>query len=267
MIINKAMEVILKNKKALVGGSTQGLGKAVALRLAQCGASVTLLARNEDRLRAVLAELSVESGQIHNYIVADYSDFEKFRDIVTSFFGSNTVDVLVNNTNGPEAGTVLEKDISDYQKAFDLLFKTVCHTTLEALPNMKRNNFGRIINLSSITVREPLEHLVLSNTIRTALINWSKTLATEVAKNNITVNNILTGYFDTERINNIMRLQAKSNNLDFADVKNNTVKEVPMKRLGKPEEFAYLVAFLASDFASYITGTNIPIDGGLLKSI
>ena len=261
------MKISLENKKALIGASTQGLGKAIAIQLAQCGATVTLLARNESKLNGVLTELSTELGQKHNYLVADFSDFEKFSEIISSFFKSNTIDILINNTNGPEAGTVLEKKVLDYQNAFSLLFKTVCYTTLEALPNMQKNNFGRIINLSSITVKEPLEHLVLSNTIRAALISWSKTLATEVAKNNITVNNILTGYFDTERINNLMKVQAKNENLDFAELKNNTIAQVPMKRLGKPEEFAYLVAFLASDFADYITGTNIPIDGGLLKSI
>jgi 3-oxoacyl-[acyl-carrier protein] reductase len=261
------MKISLEKKKALVGGSTQGLGKAIALQLAQCGATVTLLARNEDKLKGVLTELPTESGQKHNYVVADFSDFEKFRGIITSYFKTNSIDILVNNTNGPETGTVLEKDFSDYRDAFDLLFQTVCCTTLAALPNMQKNNFGRIINLTSITVKEPLRHLVLSNTIRTAIISWSKTIATEVAKNNITVNNILTGYFDTERINNIMRMQARNNNIDFTEVKNNTIGQVPMKRFGKPEEFAYLVAFLASEYASYITGTNIPIDGGLLRSI
>jgi 3-oxoacyl-[acyl-carrier protein] reductase len=261
------MKISLENKKALVGGSTRGLGKAIAMQLAQCGATVTLLARNEDKLKGVIAELPVESGQKHNYVVADFSDFENFRETVTSFFESNAVDILVNNTNGPEPGTVLEKGHSDYREAFDLLFQTVCHTTLSALTAMQKNNFGRIINLASITVKEPLQHLVLSNTIRAAIISWSKTLATEVAKNNITVNNILTGYFDTERINDIMRMQARNKNIDFAEVRKETVAQVPTKRLGKPEEFAYLVAFLASDFASYITGTSIPIDGGLLKSI
>jgi 3-oxoacyl-[acyl-carrier protein] reductase len=225
------------------------------------------MARNEAKLKGVLAELSTASGQKHNYLVADFSDFGKFKIIISSFFKANTVDILVNNTNGPEAGTILEKDYSHYQDAFELLFQTVSFTTMLALPGMQIKHSGRIINLSSFTVREPLQNLVLSNSIRSALISWSKTLATEVAKNNITVNNILTGYFDTERLNGIMSAQAKNKNIDLAEVKNNMMNEIPMKRLGKPEEFAYLVAFLASCFADYITGTNIPIDGGLLKSI
>ena len=261
------MKISLENKNALVGGSTQGLGKAIAIQLAACGASVTLLARNEDKLKGVMSELSTACGQEHGYVVADFSDIERYKEKLSAFFKTHTVDILVNNTNGPEAGGVLEKDLSDYQKAFDQLFQTVCFTTLEALHHMKSNNYGRIINLSSVTVKEPLQHLVLSNTIRTALISWTKTLATEVAVKNITVNNILTGFFDTERINNIIRMQAQSQNIDFVQAKSNTIDQVPMKRLGTPAEFAYQVTFLASDYASYLTGTSIPLDGGLLKTI
>lgn len=261
------MKISLENKKALVGGCTQGLGKAIALQLAECGATVTLLARNEEKLKGVLSELSAVSGQKHNYIVADYSDFGKFKETINAFFKSNTIDILVNNTNGPEAGSVLEKGTAEYQDAFNLLFQTVCHTTLQALPHMQKNNFGRIINVSSVSVKEPIPHLVLSNTIRTALISWAKTLSAEVAKNNITVNNILTGYFETERLSSIMKMQAKYANIDVAEIKNITLEQVPMKRFGKPEEYGYLAAFLASDYASYITGINIPIDGGRLKSI
>jgi 3-oxoacyl-[acyl-carrier protein] reductase len=261
------MKISLENKRALVGGSTRGLGKAIAMQLAECGATVTLLARNEEKLKAVVKELSTVSGQKHNYVVADYSDFGKFKEIINAFFKSNTIDILVNNTNGPEAGTALEKGTAEYQDAFDLLFQTVCLTTLQALPYMQKNNFGRIINVSSVSVKEPIPHLVLSNTIRAALISWSKTLSAEVAKNNITVNNILTGYFETERLNSIMKMQAKNANIDLAEMKNITLDQVPMKRLGKPEEYGYLAAFLASDYAAYITGVNIPIDGGRLKSI
>lgn len=261
------MEILLTNKKALVGGSTQGLGKAIALQLANCGATVTLLARNEEKLKNVLNELPAQYGQKHSYLVADFSLLEHFKDTVSAFLKTNPIDILVNNTNGPESGSVLEKKITDYQTAFNLLFQTVCFTTLEAIPNMQRNNFGRIINLSSISVKEPLQHLALSNTIRSSLISWSKTLATEVAKNNITVNSILTGYFDTERIKSIISVQAKNKNIKIDEVRSQMVQQVPMQRFGKPEEYGYLVAFLASDYASYITGTNIPIDGGLLKSI
>ena len=260
------MKISLLNKNALVGGSTQGLGKAIALQLAACGANVTLLARNEEKLIQTVGELNTDFGQKHRCLIADFTQFEAFERIVSDFFADNTIDILVNNTNGPEAGGVLDKGVKDYQKAFDLLFKTVCHTTLEALPNMQKSKFGRIINVSSVTTKEPLPHLVLSNSIRTALGSWAKTLATEVAKDNITVNTILTGYFDTERLQHVMQAQALSKNETLDAVRQNTLNQIPTKRLGKPEEFAYLVAFLASDYASFITGVNIPIDGGLLKS-
>ena len=261
------MIISLKNKNALVGGSTQGIGKAIAVELAKCGANVTLLARNEKKLISAVLELNSEQGQKHSYIVSDFYDLENHQKIITNFFTENSVDILVNNTNGPETGNIFEKNAVDYQKAFNLLFQTVCHTTLEALKNMKKNGFGRIINVSSNTVKEPVPHLSLSNTIRAAVVSWSKTLATEVAKDNITVNNILTGYFDTERLNSIMIIQAKAKNIELSEYKKQKKELVPMKRFGKPEEYGYLVSFLASEYAAYITGTNIPIDGGLLRSV
>jgi 3-oxoacyl-[acyl-carrier protein] reductase len=260
------MNIILTNKNAMVGGSTQGLGKAIALQLAACGANITLVARNEEKLKNTIAQLDASQGQQHQYVVCDFSDYESYKTIITSFLATHPIDILVNNTNGPTFGGVLEKNADDYQATFDLLFKTVCTTTLAALPYMQKNGYGRIINLSSISIKEPLAHLTLSNTVRAAVINWAKTLATEVAKNNITVNNILTGYFDTERLNNIFEYQAEMKQVSAKIIKENMLAPMPMKRLGAPKEFGYLVAFLASEYAAYITGTNIPIDGGLLKS-
>jgi 3-oxoacyl-[acyl-carrier protein] reductase len=261
------MEIKLNNRKALVGGSTQGIGKAIALELARCGAEVTLMARNEDKLKNVLTELASTSGQKHGYIVADFSDAEGFKSVVSGFFKANNIDILVNNTQGPIAGSVLEKSTDDYQVAFELLFQTVCFTTLQALPAMQSKGFGRIINVSSVSVKEPLQHLALSNTIRASVISWAKTLSKDVAKDNITVNNILTGYFDTERIRGLIKFQSASKQIPEEEQTQQMLANVPMKRFGKPEEYGYLVAFLASEQASYITGTNIPIDGGLLKSI
>ena len=261
------MKISLANKHALVGGSTRGIGKAIAVQLAECGANVTLMARNETRLKNTLEELDISQGQHHSYLIADFTNIEAYKVIISDYFKINTVDILVNNTHGPEAGDVFEKNFSDYQSAFDLLFQTVSFTTLTALPGMKKNGSGRIINVSSLTVKEPKSHLVLSNTIRTALISWSKSLSAEVAASNITVNSILTGYFETERLIDLLEHQATKNKVGFESLKNDLIKTVPMKRFGKPEEYGYLAAFLASDHAAYITGTNIPIDGGLLRSI
>lgn len=261
------MEISLVGKKALVGGASRGLGKAIAMQLAQCGAEVTLMARNSEKLKAVLAELPVNDGQQHNYLVVDFADFEQFKLIIEEWFKHHQVDILINNTNGPAAGGVMDKSINDYQQSFDLLFKTVCFVTMEALKGMQASSYGRIINLSSISVKEPLQNLVLSNSIRSAVINWAKTLARELAPLGITVNNILTGYFDTERLDEINRLQSEKKGIQLDAYKEAMKQEIPMGRFGKPEEFGHLIAFLASDYASYITGTNIPIDGGLLKSV
>jgi len=261
------MKINLKGKKALVGGSTQGLGKAIAVQLANCGASITLMARNEEKLQQVLKTLNTDFNQNHNYLVVDFYNFNSYEKVLTNYFNENTVDILVNNTNGPKDGTVIEKNTNDYQEAFNLLFKTTQFTTSLALKNMQEQGYGRIINATSISVKEPLNHLVLSNTIRAAITTWAKTLANSVANNGITINNILTGIFDTERIKELNKLQAENRNITSEEVLKELENSIPMKRIGKPKEFAYLVTFLASEYASYITGTNIAIDGGLIKSL
>ena len=261
------MDISLKGRKALVGGSSRGLGKAIAIELAQCGAEVTLMARNEAKLKMVLAELPSSLGQQHNYLVVDFTEFNDFKTTITDWFVNHRVDILINNTNGPAAGGVLDKTVDEYQQSFDLLFKTVCFITMEALKGMRASNYGRIINLSSITVKEPLQNLVLSNSIRSTVLGWAKTLAREVAPMGITVNNILTGYFDTERLDEINRVQSENSGVPLDVYKEKMKTEIPMGRFGNPEEFGHLVAFLASGFSSYITGTNIPIDGGLLRSV
>ncbi len=261
------MLISLKNKKALVGGSTQGLGKAVAMQLAQSGATVTLMARNKAKLQKIRSELPTPEAQNHQYLEVDFSDFTAFKNIIESYFEHHAVDILVNNTNGPSMGTALEKEPEDYQAAFDLLFQTVCHTSLLAIPNMQKQNWGRIINMSSITVTEPLPHLVLSNSIRSAVASWAKTMATQVAFKNITINNILTGYFETERLLGVMTHQATINGGTLAEAKSYMESTIPMKRLGSVEEYGYLATFLASDQAAYITGASIPIDGGFLKCV
>lgn len=261
------MNISLKNKKALVGGSSGGIGKAIAQQLAESGASVTVMARNEDKLMALVSALPKSNGQKHNYLVVDFSDFEAYQKIISSYFKNNSVDILVNNTQGPSAGNALEKKVPDYQQAFDLLFKTVVFTTELAIEQMIKNKYGRIINVASVSVKEPLSYLVLSNSIRAAVVTWAKSLATDVGQYQITVNNVLTGYFDTERIAQLNQTKAKQLAISEDDVRADMEAKVPMKRIGDPKEYGYLVSFLASEKAAYITGTNIPIDGGLLKSL
>ena len=261
------MKINLKDKKALIGGSSKGLGYAVAKQLAVCGAMVTLVSRNEPLLRKNIIELKKLTGIDHNYIVVDYNNSEEYNKIINEFFRTNSVDILINNTQGPNAGDVLSVSELDYKNAFNLLFQNTVNTSMAAIKGMKENNWGRIINMTSVSVKEPLAYLALSNTIRSAVTSWGKTLSIESGQFNITVNNILTGFFNTERLNQLNSEKAKKFNVSTEEVFDKMSEMVPLKRIGEPKEFGYLVAFLSSDFADYINGANIPIDGGLLKSM
>ena len=261
------MNISLKGKNALIGGSSRGLGYAVARQLAISGASVTLMSRNEKKLKEIVVNLENETKIKHNYLIVDFNNFDSYKEKISTFLSDNPIDILVNNTQGPKPGDVESLSIEDYQNAFDLLFKSVVHTTSIALPYMKKNSWGRVLNMVSISVKEPLSYLALSNTIRGSVVTWAKTLANDVACDNITVNNILTGYFKTERIEELNFEKAKKLNISIDQVFDTMKNQVPMKRIGNPEEFGYLASFLCSDKASYITGINIPIDGGLIKSL
>lgn len=261
------MNITLEGNRALVGGATSGLGKAIALQLAACGATVTLMARNQGKLKTMLQELPRPSHQTHDYLIVDFENFDDFQERIQAYFDGKSVDILVNNTHGPAAGPAMDIGVQDYQEAFDLLFKTYCFTTSLALPNMLGNKFGRIINVSSMSVQEPLANMALSNSIRAAVVNWAKTLADEVAPHGITVNNILTGSFDTERLKTLHKKQAEQKGINLEVWRQQAAEKIPMRRFGRPEEYGYLAAFLASKFAAYITGTSIPIDGGALRSV
>ena len=264
---NIKMKINLNGKRALVGGSTAGIGRAIAIELSKCGANVTLMARNKENLENTVNELSKNKNSKHDYLEVDFNNFNDFKVVISDFFKENTIDILINNTQGPPAGGSLEKNITDYQNSFDLLFKTHVCTTSLALKGMSHKKWGRIINVASMSVKEPLNYLVLSNSMRAALVTWAKSLSVDVAKDNITVNNVLTGYFDTNRIQKLNLEKAKKMKIKPSEVRKAMEEMVPMKRIGKPEEYGYLIAFLASDFSSYITGANIPIDGGLIKSL
>ena len=261
------MNISLKGKNVLIGGSSRGIGRAIAQQMAESGANVTLMARNEAKLKSIVQQMPAQDGQKHRYLLVDFNDFEAYTKTITAFFKNQHIDILVNNTQGPKAGGAMDMRISDYQEAFDVLFKSVVLTTQLALEYMVKNQWGRIINVASISVKEPLSYLALSNSIRAALVTWAKTLATDVASDQITVNSILTGYFDTERIKDLNATKAQQLGVTIEEVRSNMEQQVPMKRIGNPKEYALLATFLASEQASYITGTQIPIDGGLLKSL
>lgn len=261
------MEISLNGKHALVGGSSRGIGRAIACQLARSGARVTLAARSEKILAQTVAELTLETGIQHGYLAVDYTDLGAYQAQIAKFLENDPVDILVNNTQGPPAGTSLEVGPEDYQRAFDLLFQSVVFTTMKALPHMQRQQWGRIINVASVSVREPLGYLALSNSIRSALVSWAKTLAGDVGPFGITVNSVLTGYFETERLTGLNAKKAEQMGIAPSEVADRLKALVPLRRLGQPEEYGYLAAFLASDRAAYLTGASIPLDGGLLKSV
>lgn len=261
------MEIVLKGKRALVGGSSGGIGKAVAQQLAESGASVTLMSRNKEKLESIVANLPTDQGQQHGFLVVDFNNFDRYSQQISQFFKDHTIDILVNNTQGPQPGNTLEKEVADYQQAFDLLFKSVVFTTELALKGMMERQWGRIINVASVSVKEPLSYLALSNTIRAAVTTWAKSLATDVGPFGITVNNVLTGYFATDRIAQLNHKKAEQMGIPEAEVLQDMESKVPVRRIGDPKEYGYLACFLASDRAAYLTGANIPLDGGLLKSM
>ena len=261
------MQISLAGQNALVGAASDGLGKAIAIELARSGANVTIMSRTESKLKKVLKELDTNANQRHQYIVINFENLPAFKKKLQEYFKKNEVNILVNNTNGPKPGTASDVNEKDYQSAFELLFQTVAYATNLALKKMKLRQYGRIINLTSSSVQEPIETLVLSNTFRSGLAAWAKTLATAVAKDGITVNNILTGNFNTNRMTQLFSKQAASSKLSIETIRKQKEKSIPVQRMGEPEEMGWLVTFLASDKAAYITGTNITIDGGAMKSL
>jgi 3-oxoacyl-[acyl-carrier protein] reductase len=257
------MNLDLKNKRALVSGSTQGIGKAVAIELALLGANVTLIARNEDSLKKTKAELNTDKGQVHSYIVADFNNPDEVKKNVNHYIQrQGTINILVNNTGGPPAGLAHLAQTQEFLSAFNN--HLICnHILMQAcIEGMKHSGYGRIINIISTSVKQPLTNLGVSNTIRAAVANWSKTLANELGQFGITVNNVLPGATHTQRLQGIIETNAAKNKKTVDEVKAHMLKEIPMKRFAEAAEIANAVAFLASPAAAYVNGINLPVDGG-----
>ncbi len=256
------MNLDLTGKRALVCGSTQGIGKACAEELANLGASVTLVARNEGRLKASMEGLKAENGQAHTYLVADFSDPDKLKQIVNSYADKNPIHILVNNTGGPPGGLAIDAETDEFLTAFNNHLICNHHLAQAVVRSMKNEGYGRIVNIISTSVKQPLNGLGVSNTVRGAVANWSKTLANELGQFNITVNNVLPGATNTIRLQSIAENKAQKTGASVESIFENFANAVPMKRIAEAHEVANAVAFLASPAASYINGINVPVDGG-----
>jgi len=285
------MNTNLKNKKAIVCGSTQGIGKAVALELASLGAEIILVARDEKKLGSVRSELDTNAGQKHEIICVDFNKPDELRTKINEYVcqvetpdttskvetpdttskgetpdttSTAAIHILVNNTGGPKAGAILEAQSEEFMQGFSN--HLICNQILVQafVPLMKKAGYGRIINIISTSVKQPIPGLGVSNTIRGAVASWAKTLSAELGPFGITVNNILPGYTDTVRLESLIKDKARKLGKAVDEIKKDMISSIPALRLAKPEEIAAAAAFLASPAASYINGINLPVDGGRL---
>ncbi len=256
------MNLDLTGKQAVVCGSTQGIGKAAAIELAALGATVTLMARNEQKLQQVLAELPVNHHQRHQYLIADFSMPRTVEAAIQKHVAHNPVHILVNNTGGPPGGLAIDAHVDEFLRAFS--DHLICNQLLTqaAVPSMKREHYGRIINIISTSVKIPLKGLGVSNTIRGAVASWAKTLSVELGAFGITVNNILPGATMTGRLEALAKSKAEQSGKTYEEVLGSMVAEIPAGRVGDPHEVAAAIAFLATPAAAYINGINVPVDGG-----
>jgi 3-oxoacyl-[acyl-carrier protein] reductase len=258
----------LKNKIALVCGSTQGIGKAIALKLSEMGCAIILVSRNEEKLQATLSELDTSQGQTHQFLKVDFSDPLQIKEKIDSFLKNHSgVHILINNSGGPKGGPIKDASTEEFIITFNQ--HLICnHILVQALyPKMIELGYGRIINIISTSVKQPLPNLGVSNTIRGAVASWSKTLANELGQYGITVNNVLPGATDTIRLKELVEIKSQKTGQSIEKIFEEMANESPMKRIAKPHEVAAAVAFLASPEASYINGINLPVDGGRTKSL
>lgn len=261
------MNLSLEGKNAIICGSSQGIGLAIAEELALLGANCTLIARNEEALKFAMHELDIALRQQHSYLVADFNKPDEVKKIIEEYVKHHAIHILVNNTGGPPVGPVTEATEEDFLKAFNQ--HLICNhiLTKAVIPSMKKEGFGRIINVISISVKTPLRNLGVSNTIRWAVASWSKTMANELGQFNITVNNILPGYTKTQRIASMIANNAAKLNVEKETVQKEMEKDIPMKRFAEPQEIAAVAAFVASPAASYINGASIVVDGGKTDAV
>ncbi|MEM0941609.1 MAG: SDR family oxidoreductase [Bacteroidota bacterium] len=258
------MDLNLKGKRALVCGSSQGMGKVIAEELAKCGSQITLFARNAKKLREVLDGLK---GNDHDFLVANFDNLQEVEKAVKSGLKSGPYHILINNTGGPSPGPLALASIDEFEKAVSRHLH-VSHTLVRMLlEGMKEANFGRIVNIISTSVKIPIPNLGVSNTVRGAMASWSKTLAHELGEFGITVNNILPGFINTARIEGLITNKSEADGQTRAEVRESMEASIPAGRFGEPQEIADYATFLCSPSGAYINGTSLRIDGGRTGSI
>lgn len=262
------MNLDLTDKTALVCGASQGLGLAVATELALLGANIIAASRSDDKLGSVIKQLDTTKGQNHQILVVDLAQPDVVKKTVQSILAKETlIHILVNNAGGPPSGTLLATDTAEIEKFFRMHVISSHILAQSVVPGMVRAGYGRIINIVSTSVKQPINGLGISNLVRSAVASWAKTLANEIGGTGITVNNVLPGYTNTDRLNYLFSKQATDLGLTKEDIFERTVSTIPAKRVGEPSEFGAVVAFLCSPAASYINGINLPVDGGRTASL
>lgn len=261
------MDLDLTGMHALVCGGSEGIGRAAAHELALLGAAVTVLARREDALRAVVESLSTTHGQQHGWCVADFADTDGLQATLQTLVAQRPVDILVNNTGGPPGGTAHEASVDAYLDAYRRHLVAGQALVQAVLPQMRARGWGRVVNVVSTSVREPIAGLGVSNTVRGAVAGWAKTLSRELAADGITVNNVLPGFTETGRIDQIVRDRAAREGREEADIRADMAAGVPAQRFARPEETGGVIAFLCSPAAAYINGVSLAVDGGRMASI
>lgn len=261
------MNLQLKGKHAFVGGGSAGLGLASALELSLLGASVTITGRNKETLLTALESLDKSKDQQHQYLVLDFSDPVSMSVAVKSFAAANNISILVNNTGGPAPGRAIEKAPDEYTRAFEYMLSAFMIQVSAFTPYMKTSGYGRIINITSTSTKEPIAELGLSNVIRAAVANLGKSLAGDLGPYGITVNNVLPGFHETKRIQSIISSNSTKSGKSEADVRTAMVAGIPAGRFGEASEFGAVVAFLCSPAAAYVNGINLAVDGGRLSGL
>jgi 3-oxoacyl-[acyl-carrier protein] reductase len=261
------MDINLKGKNALVCGSSKGIGLAAAQELAELGANITLVARSANIMASLIQQLNSDVGQQHDFLAADFSDTADLKQKVTGLVATKPIHILINNTGGPPAGPITEASTEAFLDAYNK--HLICNHILSkaVIPGMRKEAYGRIINVISTSVKAPLPGLGVSNTVRAAVANWAKTLANEVGVDGITVNNILPGFTKTDRLQEIIKGKAQKTGKSEAEVVATMESAVPLGRFADPGEVGAAIAFLASPAAAYITGVALAVDGGRLKNM